>query len=59
MESRKDMETNGPHPEDKSLEAYMAWIVGRRLAHGGTEPVFTSVEWAAAWKEYWQEGANC
>lgn len=58
MGTQENMEINVSRPNDKSLEAYTAWIIGLRLARGSAETIFTSVEWAAAWKEYWQEGAN-
>ena len=58
MESQQILVTHASRPMDKSLEAYMAWIIGLRLAYGHRRAMFTKAEWAAAWKEYWEEGSN-
>lgn len=52
------IETNVSHPRDRSLESYIAWIMGKRLSQGNTDTSFTEAEWIAAWKEYWEEGSN-
>ena len=58
MEDQLNLETNVSYPKDKSLEAYMDWIMRQRLSRDNTETKFTEAEWAAAWKEYWEEGSN-
>jgi hypothetical protein len=58
MESQLTIKTDASPPKDKSLEAYMTWIMDQRLSHNKMEMTFTKAEWAAAWKEFWKEGSN-
>jgi hypothetical protein len=58
MERQLNTETYASRPRDKSLEAYIVWIMGERILHDHPETIFTEAEWIAAWKEYWEEGSN-
>jgi hypothetical protein len=58
MESPLSTTTNASRPKDRSLGAYKAWIMDQRFAQENPRLSFTEAEWAAAWKEYWEEGSN-
>jgi hypothetical protein len=44
-------------PNDRSLEAYKAWIteIAERLTTNRTGISWTEEEWIANWKKFWQE----
>ena len=56
---RGEMETVS-RPRDKSVEAYKLWIleIAGKLTTEQSKLQLTETEWAANWKDYWNEEHN-
>jgi hypothetical protein len=54
MEQQPNTSTRS-QPQDRSVEAYKAWILGiaQRLTTGTDSMNLTDLEWKQHWKEYW------
>ena len=57
MNSQSVDKVTSSGPQDKSLQAFKAWIIeiANRLTTNPSEIKLTEAEWNKYWKEFWSE----
>jgi hypothetical protein len=57
MENKPFKSITVTRPQDRSLEAYKAWMMdlAKKLTTGSAELKWTEEEWITNWKKYWKK----